>query len=219
MTETPALFAAYKARRAANPRISATYALHLAKTDRMPIRPRLLSPLGHGDVIRFRDHAGQRQTAVVAIVPDSDTGAPWEENEGHGPVTDWTRRSKRAGELVLNRDGDSYRFYDYAEACKIALRDGWNAAPYDVPGETPRQRAARAAMADYEHLRRWCTDQWHWAGVCLFLLPRDGVERDASHIADAAPFGVLKHAALWGIESDSPDYHSEVAAELISELA
>ena len=29
---------------------------------------------------------------------DAHHGAPWDEECGHGPVTDWVRREKRAGE-------------------------------------------------------------------------------------------------------------------------
>lgn len=147
-------------------------------------------------------------TLRARIEHDGDTGAPWEEHDGHGPVSDWQCRDKRPGELVLS--GPSYgmgrgtarRFYDFAEACRIARRDGWNAAPYDVPGETPRQRAAKAARADFERLRAWCEDQWNWCGVVV-TASRAGVE--------------LGTASLWGIESDAGDRLLEVANELTEE--
>lgn len=139
-------------------------------------------------------------TLRARIEHDSDTGAPWEEH-GHGPVTDWTRRDKLPGELLLCNDGRQKRFYDFAEACRIARRDGWNAAPYQVEGETPRQRAARAALADYKHLRGWCNDSWGWCGVVV-TASRAGVE--------------LGRASLWGIESDA-GYLVEVANELAGE--
>lgn len=187
-------------------------------TRNRPIQVRAPSHLGHGDVIRI-GRKGERRTFVIAVVPDSDMGPPWKEHDGHGPVTDWTTRDKRPGELVLNEDGNSKRYYDYAAACALARADGWNAPPYDVPGETKRQRAARAAMADFERMQGWCDDSWSWVGVALFELPRDGEERQPGHIADAAPFGELDHWALWGIESDSPDYHETVALELAGEAA
>lgn len=138
------------------------------------------------------------------IEHDGDTGAPWEEHDGHGPVSDWTRRDKLPGELLLDENGyhgpyAKKRFYDFAEACRIARRDGWNAAPYDVPGETPRQRAAKAARADFERLRAWCDDGWNWCGVVV-TASRAGIE--------------LGTASLWGIESDAGDYLLEVANEL-----
>lgn len=141
-------------------------------------------------------------TLRARIEHDSDTGAPWEEHDGHGPVSDWTRRDKLPGELLLCYDGRQKRFYDFAEACRIARRDGWNAAPYQVEGETPRQRAARAALADFEHLRGWCNDSWNWCGVVV-TAERAGVE--------------LGRASLWGIESDAGAYLVEVANELAAE--
>lgn len=147
-------------------------------------------------------------TLRARIEHDSDTGAPWEEHDGHGPVSDWRRRNyagrydKRPGELLLFDDGRNALFYDFAEACRIARRDGWNAAPYDVPGETPRQRAAKAARADFEHLRGWCNDQWNWCGV-IVTASRAGV--------------ALGTASLWGIESDAGAYLVEVANELTAE--
>lgn len=141
-------------------------------------------------------------TLRARIKHDSDTGAPWEEHDGHGPVSDWTRRDKLPGELILCDDGRQKRFYDFAEACRIARRDGWNAKPYDVPGETPRQRAAKAARADYDRLRAWCDDSWNWCGVVV-TASRAGVE--------------LGTASLWGIESNAGAYLVEVANELTAE--
>lgn len=141
-------------------------------------------------------------TLRARIEHDEHTGAPWEEHDGHGPVSDWTRRDKLPGELILCDDGRQKRFYDFAEACRIALRDGWNAKPYDVPGETPRQRAAKAARADYDWLRAWCDDSWNWCGVVV-TASRAGVE--------------LGRASLWGIESDAGSYLVETANELAGE--
>ncbi|MDP5500313.1 hypothetical protein P3775_18370 [Pseudomonas aeruginosa] len=62
---------------------------------------------------------------AVDFEDDYDAGAPWEMAEGHGPVSDWENRDKRPGELVLNSDRGAKRFYDFAEACRIAKRDGW----------------------------------------------------------------------------------------------
>ena len=59
---------------------------------------------------------------------DCDIGAPWGKHDGHGPVTEWTTRPKGPGERVLAEDRGSYRYYDYAEACRIAKRDGNRAA-------------------------------------------------------------------------------------------
>lgn len=212
--ERPTVFECYMANRAtgAAPALALRLAYADFKRGRLPFTGRRTGRLGHGDVIRAKG-----RTFVVSIVQDDVAETPWEASDGHGPVTKWTTRDKRPGELVLSRDGGSRRYYDYAEACKIARRDGWNCPPYHVEGETAKQRAARAVMADFKRLKSWCNDGWHYVGVCLFELPRDGVQRDARHVADAAPFGLLADWALWGVESDDYDYHAEVVRDLIRE--
>ncbi len=139
---------------------------------------------------------------------DDDTGAPWDEHDGHGPVSEWRSSyngqpvMKRPGQMVLIHDRGSYRLYDFAEAVRMAKRDGWNADPLDVPGETKGQRAHKAAMADFNRLRRWCNDQWYWCGV---IVTCDDLPGEPS-------------ASLWGIESDAGEYFAEVAKELADEI-
>lgn len=101
---------------------------------------------------------------VATIERDECSGAPWEECEGHGIVSDWTRRAKKPGELILCEEKGMRRYYDFAESVKIARRDGWNAAPYTG---TRGECAARAAMADFEYLRKWCNDEWHYVVVTV----------------------------------------------------
>jgi hypothetical protein len=136
--------------------------------------------------------------AIIKVIPDEDMGPPWKEHDGHGPVSGWENRDKKPGELILNENRGSKRFYDFAEAVKIAKRDGWDTKPYGTG--TKGERAHRAAMADYESLRGWCNDDWHWIGVVVTLCTPEG-EFDAS---------------LWGIESEG-DYWRDVAVDLIAE--
>ena len=76
------------------------------------------------------EHNGR--TYRVEIEPDYDHGAPWEEEDGHGPVSEWTSRAKLPGEVIIAKDRGSYRYYDFAGACRIARRDGWDAKPYNT---------------------------------------------------------------------------------------
>src|SRR5262245_46751340 len=101
----------------------------------------------------------------LEIEPDHDAGAPWETSDGHGPVTEWTSREKRPGERVIATDRTHKRFYDYAEAVRIARRDQWGTADGRQPGETAGAYAARAVEADYQFLRGWCRDEWSYVGV------------------------------------------------------
>lgn len=154
----------------------------------------------------FFEVCGQRFRAVM--YHDDDTGAPWEDHDGHGPVSEWTTRDKRAGELVLNEDRRSKRFYDFAEACAIARRDGWGVTPPEgmtyeehKATMTPRQYAALAARANFERLRGWCKDEWHWCGLEVV-----SVDDDDEPTSDAA--------TLWALESDDGAYLMDTAREL-----
>lgn len=141
----------------------------------------------------------------VEVVRDEDMGPPWQEHDGHGVVSEWTRRAKRPGELVLCEDHGSRRFYDVQESTTIAKRDGWDAPPY---GGTPGQKAARAVRRDFEHLRGWCNDEWQWVGVVVTELctcPK-GHEHDG------------ETRSLWGIESGDETYLRQVADELADEM-
>ena len=146
--------------------------------------------------------ADVEMTFAVEIHEDSDHGAPWVEYDGHGPVTGWLSRNKRPDELVLNTDRGQKRFYNFKEACTIALRDGWGCKDLDGT-ETPRQKAAKSAMADFEHLRAWCNNDWSYVGVEVTLLDSEGNKTEVSE-------------SLWGIESQ---YQEDEAKMLADELA
>jgi len=148
-------------------------------------------------------------TVTATIHHDPDHGAPWDEEDGHGPVTDWRPYgdnqypTKAPGERVLVRDRRSARFYDFAAAVRTAKAEGWDAPPF---GEgTPGQRAARAAEADFKHLRAWCNDEWYYIGVAV-TVSRDGVDLT----------GKYDHA-IWGTESTAADHVNELAADLVED--
>lgn len=134
---------------------------------------------------------------TVRVLPDEGAGPPWEREDEHGPVSEWTRRKKAPGEMVLAADHGSSRFYDFPEAVKIARADGWGA-----DGATVGERAHNAALADYERLRQWCNDQWRYIGVVVEARKPDGA--------------VWASDSLWGIESDG-DYWREVAADMVND--
>lgn len=142
---------------------------------------------------------------VTATVYDDDNAdAPWDSEDGHGPVTDWTRRPKASGEWILSEDHGSHRFYDFAAAVKIARRDGWG-APGDE-GMKPVEKAAHAALADFKALKAWCNDDWRYVGIAV-TVSRNGVTLT----------GQYDHA-VWGIEANSGSDNShlgEVAADLM----
>ena len=117
-----------------------------------------------------------------------------------------TTRAKLPGEVIIAQDRGSYRYYDFAEACRIARREGWDAEPYNNGQETKRQQAAKAARADMERMRQWCDNYWSYVGVVV-----------TAH-CDCCDRFTGRSASLWGIESDAGDYLEEVARELADEL-
>ena len=149
------------------------------------------------------EHNGRAFTAH--IYADDDNSAPWQREDGHGPVREVFNPSpyshaipKTPGERILTSERGRALVYDWRAACKLARADGWNAEPYDAP-----HRIERAVQADFDRMRTYAEGEWSYVGVCV--TPDDD--------EDADPY---MHA-LWGIESDSPDYLREVACELADE--
>lgn len=158
------------------------------------------------DVYRTEEivtHKGSKFNVEFAY--DAMGSTPWEDCDGHGEVSEWTTRAKRAGELVLCSDRSRKRYYDFAGAVKIARREGWDTAPYKTG--TKGERAARAAQADYEYLRAWCDSEWWYAVLHVSLLDVDGEE-----IEDYAEY-------LGGVEDGYYKNVSDYAMELALELA
>lgn len=156
------------------------------------------------------EHNGNRFR--VALPYDDTQDAPWEREDGHGPVTEAPRRANRHG-YVSKAPGERYLgehwLYDFAEAVRIARRDGWR-SPGDeayIAGDSakPGWLAHRAAEADFQRLADWCNGRWCYVGVVVTLLDDDGDATDES-------------ASLWGVESDAGDFLEEVARELAGEI-
>lgn len=159
------------------------------------------------DCYETRDIEQNGKTYRVEFIFDSDMGAPWEEHDGHGVVSNWENRDKKPGEVVIASDRGSKRFYDVAATTRIAKRDGWGVSGADTSNMTRAQIAALAVQRDMERMRGWCNDVWHWCGVSVFPLTADGDELRS------------KTESLWGIESDAGEYFEEVISELIAQIS
>lgn len=131
-------------------------------------------------------------TCTATLYADDHSSPPWKRDCGHGPVSNWTSRNKLAGEMVLSEDCGSKRFYDFKEACKTALADGWGVEGGKLEGESAKQYATRAATHDFEVLKAWCNDEWHYYGVAVTI------RRD-----DIRLTGKYDHAC-WGSEGNYP---------------
>lgn len=145
-------------------------------------------------------------TCIARLKHDDSADAPWENSDGHGPVSKWTDREKAPGERVLAEGRHNKRYYDFAEAMRIAKRDGWGCAGGKLEGETDGQYAARAVEEDFKFLRSWCRDDWQYVGV-IVEVSREDVE--------------LGKASVWGVECNVPGtdnaYLLETANELLPE--
>ncbi len=124
--------------------------------------------------------------------PDPASPPPWSYPfASHDLVSALTTRDKRPGEHVLNTDHSDKRFYDFQAACKLARAEGWDAHPYNTDKrETPRQQAAKAALADFKRLKAWCDDEWYYIDLAVWCEDNP----DVRHY-------------LGGIESDSGEEH------------
>lgn len=156
----------------------------------------------------------------VNIEHDDSHGTPWDECDGHGPVSDWTTRDKRAGERVLCSDRGLRRYYDAREANAIAKRDGWGlcdearAALARKLGRepTPGEIRAESVERDFDYLRRYCAGHWSYVGVIVTACGMADDETDEAAPTDYA-------CALWGIESDARDYIAETVDDLADEAS
>lgn len=107
-----------------------------------------------------------------------DTGeAPWQWDDRHGQVSDWTSRDKKPGEIILCVDHPLKRYYDMQGAIETAREEGWSCEGV-LPTDTAGQKAVKAAQADYKYLKAWCADDWWYACLRVVLLDADGEERD-----------------------------------------
>lgn len=161
-----------------------------------------------------REHRGY--TLKLSWYADTYHGAPWEEEDDHGPVSDWESRDKAPGEWILSEDRGSKRIYDAREALAMAKRDGWGLSPEETAklaatlGRTPTkgQIAARSVELDFRYLREWCNGGWQYVGYTLETTDPDGEEitLGADPLTDS----------LWGIDSHSmADFAEEAFAAAI----
>jgi hypothetical protein len=142
------------------------------------------------------EHNGRKFRAEIFY--DEHADSPWDFGDGHGPVSDFERRGKAPGELVLCGDGRgrlgtdaARRFYDFEEACRVARRDGWGwlpgpltietadagRAPYQRRGGSARCDAAGLSFTDSEDVNR--AIHAVYAAVRESLSPREYAARAA----------------------------------------
>ena len=136
------------------------------------------------------------QPFLVASMYDNDAGSPWdyEPEFSENVVSKWTRRAKNPGELVLVKDRDSYRYFDF----KLAVQE------LRQMGETGKE-AERIARFIFERWRDWCNDRWHY--IIVYVAPKD----------EAGKPVIAQMTAVGGVEDDG-NYWKECANELAREI-
>jgi hypothetical protein len=151
----------------------------------------------------------QGLTFYVDVINDDWTGTPWEHSDGHGPVSEWTRRDKKPGEWTLCEERGSKRYYNFSEAMRIAKKDKWDAPPYGIGSKG--ERALRAVKADFKYLRNWCNNNWIYAILHVVLL---------SEVDEWGDAEIEYEEYLGGVEYDYSEngYWLETAQEMASEI-
>lgn len=157
------------------------------------------------------------RTYRVNFPYDDDGRVPWEDNDGHGIVTDWTKRDKKPGERVLCSDRSIKRFYDFAETMKKAKRESWGLGPEALAAlearlgrpAKPGDIVAQSVENDFEFLKSWCDDKWQYIGVVVTHIETDSDGEETDGESDS----------LWGVESNAGDYLVEVAYECADNIA
>lgn len=145
---------------------------------------------------------------AVEMFYDHATRAPWANCDGHGPVRAGARsaRAKTPGERPF---GARY-LYDWAEAIKLAKRDGWGVAPAKRPANwetlTAKQRVELAVKHDFDYLRGWAEDEWRYMVIGVAFWETGG------------PITDLTFADFCGGVETFEGYHEEYARESCVEL-
>jgi hypothetical protein len=99
------------------------------------------------------------------------------------------------------------KYYDVWETMKRAKKDGWRDLKFELenPDATEEQKLMGAVDADYDYLRGWYEDDWHWCCITVIALDKEG--DDTGH-----------EESLCGICSDDKEHHEEVIRDLTQQI-
>lgn len=142
----------------------------------------------------------------VEISFDDTCEPPWMHNDGHGEVREM-HDQKRPGERPFKHGWHNKRsslMYDWQGAIKLAHKDGWNITNERAEKlgiKKLKHRRAQAVEDDFEYLRRWANDVWHWVIIQVTCVQTDVME------------------CIGGVESDADDHIAELVNELIDQVA
>jgi hypothetical protein len=112
----------------------------------------------HGDVDTV---TYQGRTIKIEWEYDQFAYTPWDFS-GSEFVSDWVRRDKHPGEVVICNDRGSKRFYNFADSVAKLKKDGISGTDSD-----------RITKSEVERFRNWCSDQWYYMTASVSV---DGLE-------------------------------------------
>lgn len=173
-------------------------------------------------------------TFKVEIKQDNDSGKPWAECEGFGPVREAEKGyydrylTKKPGERVLHLgDRNCYSWvYDWQGATALAKRDGWGVSPEHRPDNwdalTAKQQRGIAVQRDFDFLKAWCDEDWVWSGVCVTLLIEDEDGDLAPYDGDLDLSDSLFSVEFWQYKNldDAKNSHAKsIVTEMVDRIA
>lgn len=151
-------------------------------------------------------------TVRIRYFQDTDSGAPWTENDCHGPVREvfctYGYPGKLPGEVILHSDRGNYWLYDVQAAVKQAKAEGWG-CKNQTDAMTRNEVAAAAVKQDMQFLQGWLKDDWFYVGVVCTVMEED---------EDGEVYETCYEESCWGYESFD-DYHETAGREMAQELA
>jgi hypothetical protein len=136
---------------------------------------------------------------IEVAYDEANYNPPWEDFDCHGFVTDWVDYGNDGDNWLLNSDRGLHRYYDWKPSLKKALAENWG-----VRGVNPHERAMDAIKADYDYLRRWCSNDWWYVNLTVTLFDEHENE--------------IGFESCCGFESDCEAYLCEIARGCVASL-
>lgn len=168
-----------------------------------------MKTLTHSDIHEGRIDLPGGYTAHITIKQDvRGMKEPWKEHEGHGVVSEYVDRDKRAGERVVSTCKGRAMFYDFAATMLIARRDGWGLCDDEKAklaarlGRKPTKREiiAEAVERDFLYCKGWANDEWTWMGYIVTVEDPKGRE--------------IGNDSCWGFDGDTEYFRGEIAGAI-----
>jgi hypothetical protein len=136
----------------------------------------------------------------VELYYDHDMGAPQEEGDGYGVIErmnwnptdeeqleqhllDYEPEIEEETRLRMMRKLRSALYYDVLSSLHKAREDGWGAGEEwkaANPNATKEEELMYVVDKDFDHLKGWYDDDWHWVTVSVAPLNEDD-EPDEDH--------------------------------------